>query len=69
MLYPGAVTRTFGTPGGDLALGDDFTRLVLPDPMSGTLAGTEPAGQYLSGDDARQTAARILAHGQGGWLT
>ncbi len=50
-------------------LGDDFTRLGLPDPMPGTLAGQEPAGQYLSGDDARQTAARILAHDQGGWLT
>ena len=43
------------------ALGDDFTRLVLPDPMHGTLAGQEATGQYLSGDDARQTAARIPA--------
>lgn len=50
-------------------LGEDFTRLGLPDPMSGSLAGQEPAGQYLSGDDARQTAARILKHDQGGWLT
>jgi hypothetical protein len=49
------------------ALGDDFTRLVLPDPMSGTLAGQEATGQYLSADDARRTAEQILAHGQGGW--
>jgi NADH:quinone reductase (non-electrogenic) len=49
------------------ALGDDFTRLVLPDPMSGTLAGQEATGQYLSAGDARQTAERILAHGQKGW--
>ena len=51
------------------ALGDDFTRLVLPDPMSGTLAGQEATGQYLSADDARQTAERILAQGKGGWPT
>jgi NADH:ubiquinone reductase (H+-translocating) len=51
------------------ALGDDFTRLGLPDPMSGALAGQEPAGQYLSRDEARQETARILAHDQGGWLT
>jgi hypothetical protein len=43
--------------------------LVLPDPMHGTLAGQEATGQYLSGDDVRQTAARILAHDQEGWLT
>lgn len=49
------------------ALGDDFTRLGLPDPMSGILAGQEPAEGYLSADDARQTAATILAHGRGGW--
>ena len=49
-------------------LGDDFTRLGLPDPMHGTLADQEGTGQYLSGDDARQTAARILAHDQEGWL-
>lgn len=48
-------------------LGDDFTRLGLPDPMSGILAGQEPAEGYLSADDARQTAATILAHGRGGW--
>jgi NADH dehydrogenase len=51
------------------ALGDDFTRLVLPDPMSGTLTGQEATGQYLSAGDARQTAERILAHDQAGWLT
>lgn len=51
------------------ALGDDFTRLGLPDPMHGTLAGQEATGQYLSGDDARQTAARLLAHDKGGWPT
>ena len=51
------------------ALGDNFARLVLPDPMHGTLAGQEATGQYLSGGDARQTAARILAHDQEGWLT
>lgn len=50
-------------------LGDDFTRLGLPDPMHGTLADQEATGQYLSADDARQTAARILAHDQGGWPT
>ena len=50
-------------------LGDDFTRLGLPDPMPDTLAGQEAAGQYLSSDDARQTTARILARDQGGWLT
>ena len=49
------------------ALGDDFTRLGLPDPMSGMLAGQEPAEGYLSADDARQTAAAILAHDQEGW--
>ena len=49
------------------ALGDDFTRLVLPDPMSGTLADQEAAGQYLSADDTRQTVAAILAHDEGGW--
>jgi hypothetical protein len=49
--------------------GDDFTRLGLPDPMHGTLADQESTGQYLSGDDARQTAARLLAHDQEGWLT
>ena len=48
-------------------LGDDFTRLGLPDPMSGMLAGQEPAEGYLSPGDARQTSASILAHGQGGW--
>jgi hypothetical protein len=48
-------------------VGDDFTRLGLPDPMSGILAGSEPAGQYLSAGEARQTAARILAHDQEGW--
>ena len=119
VLCPGAVTRTFGTPGGEQhgrgmktlaqathlhdhvlaelelgnavgdearraahctfvvaadwlmhsVLGDDFTRLGLPDPMPDTLAGQEPAGQYLSSDDARQTTARILARDQGGWLT
>jgi hypothetical protein len=37
--------------------------------MSGTLAGREPAGQYLSRDDARQETARIVAHDKGGWLT
>ncbi len=52
-----------------VTLGDDFTRLVLPDPMSGTLAGQEATGQYLSADDALQTAERILAHDQAGWLT
>lgn len=51
------------------ALGDDFTRLGLPDPMSGTLADQEPAGQYLSREEARQASARILAHDQRGWLT
>ena len=51
------------------ALGDDFTRLGLPDPMHGTLADQEATGQYLSADDARQTAARILAHDQEGWPT
>ena len=50
-------------------LGDDFTRLGLPDPMAGTLAGQEATGQYLSADDARQTAAAILAHDQEGWPT
>ena len=50
------------------ALGDNFARLVLPDPMHGTLTGQEATGQYLSGGDARQTAARILAHDQEGWL-
>ena len=50
-------------------LGDDFTRLGLPDPMHGTLADQEATGQYLSGDDARQTAARLLAHDKGGWPT
>lgn len=50
-------------------LGDDFTRLVLPDPMSGTLAGQDVTGQYLSADDTRRTAERILAHDQEGWLT
>jgi len=50
-------------------LGDDFTRLGLPDPMSGTLAGQEATGQYLSAGDTRQTAERILAHDQAGWLT
>jgi len=49
------------------ALGDDFTRLVLPDPMSGTLAGQEATRQYLSAGDARQTAERILADNQEGW--
>lgn len=49
------------------ALGDDFTRLVLPDPMSGSLAGQEATGQYLSAADTRQTAAAILAHDQEGW--
>lgn len=49
------------------ALGDDFTRLVLPDPMSGTLAGQEATGQYLSADDARKTAERILADNREGW--
>ena len=48
-------------------LGDDFTRLGLPDPMSGILAGHEPAKGYLSAGDARQTATAILAHDQGGW--
>lgn len=51
------------------ALGDDFTRLGLPDPMHGTLADQEATGQYLSSDDARQTAARILARDQEGWPT
>jgi NADH:quinone reductase (non-electrogenic) len=50
-----------------VTLGDDFTRLGLPDPMSGILAGQEPAEGYLSADDARQTAAAIMAHDQGGW--
>ena len=49
------------------ALGDDFTRLLLPDPMPGTLADQEATGQYLSAGDARQTAAAILAHDEGGW--
>ena len=49
------------------ALGDDFTRLGLPDPMSSMLAGQEPAEGYLSADDARQTAAAILAHDREGW--
>jgi NADH:ubiquinone reductase (H+-translocating) len=48
-------------------LGDDFTRLGLPDPMPGMLAGQEPAEGYLSAGDARQTAAAILAHDQAGW--
>jgi NADH:ubiquinone reductase (H+-translocating) len=50
-------------------LGDDYTRLGLPDPMPGTLASQEGAAGYLSSEDARQTAAAILAHHQGGWLT
>jgi NADH:ubiquinone reductase (H+-translocating) len=48
-------------------LGDDFTRLGLPDPMSGILAGSGPAEGYLSAGDARQTAAAILADDQGEW--
>lgn len=50
-------------------LGDDFTRLGLPDPMSSMLAGQDGTEEYLSGDDARQTAAKILGRNQGGWLT
>jgi NADH dehydrogenase len=48
-------------------LGEDFTRLGLPDPMSGMLAGQGPAEGYLSADDARQTSAAILAQDQEGW--
>lgn len=41
---------------------------ALPaDPMSSMLASHEPAAGFLSADDARQTAAAILAHDQGGW--
>jgi hypothetical protein len=50
-----------------VTLGEDFTRLGLPDPMSGMLAGSEPAEGYLSAGDARQTVAAILAHDQAGW--
>lgn len=49
------------------ALGDDFTRLELPDPMSGMLAGQEPVEGYLSAADARQAAAAILAKDERGW--
>jgi hypothetical protein len=35
--------------------------------MSGILAGHEQAESYLSADDARQTAAAILAQDQGRW--
>ncbi len=42
---------------------------MLPDPVSGILAGQETAGKYLSAAEARQTAERILARDQEGWLT
>jgi hypothetical protein len=41
----------------------------LPDPMSSVLTGQEGTGQYLSGDDAWQMAARLVAHDQEGWQT
>lgn len=50
------------------ALGSDFTRLGLPDHISGTLANQELAEGYLSGDDARHTVAEMTAHHDGGWL-
>ena len=50
-----------------LIVGAGFAGFYCADPMSGMLAGQEPAGGYLSADDARQTAGAILAHNQGGW--
>jgi NADH dehydrogenase FAD-containing subunit len=43
--------------------------LTLASPLIGTLADQEATGQYPSADDARQTAARILAHDKEGWPT
>ena len=42
----------------------ELERLLRPAEAELTLAG-----QYLSADDARQTAARILAHDKEGWPT
>ena len=46
----------------------DLSWVSLPPVSDPALAEwLEPAGQYLSGDDARQAAAATLARDQGGW--